>query len=326
MANLISNGSRLYRYNSQLLRTPLIINLNLIPAEAAQFDCGNVYKQDICTAGFVGGQAASEIDAVGKQMRKVFCGFENPKGSWIWRKNGAFPNLDPGFIFYQGAYSTSRGEIGAEAYMTFPAYHFTIPEEYDKFEVVNANVSLMHGGCILQYMSALQKQTNLNRYPVFAKDAATWLLDSNSPWRGTMESYTGFFPELYDPMEMANDATDVFDAEMNNAVGDLNLGSANAKPYWISWSGVNYADGFIPVSSNPWQQQFQLSQAACQTMTQYRAGWIPSIPWVDVTTGTANNPSIDNPYYPASSDSRAAGFWLCTNWWGFYLHITLALA
>jgi hypothetical protein len=60
-------------------------------------------------------------------------------------------------------------------------------------------------------------------------------------------------------------------------------------------------------------------------MSQHRAGWIPSLPYVDVTTGTNNNPSIDYPYYDGSSDSRAAGFWLCTNWYGFSLNVTLAL-
>jgi hypothetical protein len=235
-----------------LLRTPLIINLSLIPDEAAQFDCGNTYKQDICTTGFVGGVSYNDIREVGKQMRKVYCGFESPNGSWIWRRNNAFPNLDPGFIFYQGAYSTSRGGVGAEAYMTFPAYHFTIPAKYERFEVIDATVSLMHSGCILQYMSALQRQTNVNRYPVFAKDAATWLLDDNSYWRGSMPAYTGFFPNLYDPLDMIQDTTDEFQAEMNNTQGDLNLGTQNAKPYWISWSGTNYSDGCIPVTSNPW--------------------------------------------------------------------------
>lgn len=330
MANLISNGARLYRYNNQLLRTPLIVNLSLAPIEAAQYDVAQHFTQQIPTRGFVGeAPHITYATKVGSYMRDTYLGFKQALGPIIWRSNNAFPNIDPGFIFYQGTYSTSTATNYPEAYMTLPAYRFEIPEKYDQFQVVGGTLNLMHGGTILQKNAAWTTQTNANYMPQFAANAANWLMNGFDEWRYPLPVNIGWFSDLYHPYNMNQDAIQTFDATTNDTQGYLNQGEYNAKEYWISWpggQGVTYYDGCIPITTNPWVQQVPLDSNMLAAMNSNRVGWIPALIDVDSDGNDDNVSNYDYPVWvPSSSDQRAAGFWLCCNFWGFSLNVQLAL-
>lgn len=194
----IANPRHFYKRDGHLVRTPISKVLNIIPDEAANFDCAYGFRQDFPTTGFDSAQVHyTEVPLVGKAMRKSYLGTITRNGPYIWRQNKTFPTLDPGFIWYQGAYSTSHLGWGfPEAYMTIPAYHFTIPSEYSDFDVIGAYLTLTHGGTILKHGSAKSWQSQPDAYPVFASQAADWLLGSGTGWRDPWVMKLGCFSAL----------------------------------------------------------------------------------------------------------------------------------
>lgn len=231
-------------------------------------------------------------------------------------------------MFYQGNYSTSRDTLLPEAFSAFSAYRFQIPEKYQNFTVYKATVSMTYTGTIFCYGHPAVRQSLPERLPVFTKDAATWLLNDNSNWRQYTQIRTGFFQSLNNSVSaMTNGCSEILYLDNTKTQGVLNLGGINsAKPYWIDWPGgqVTYADGCIPKSNTPWRVSFELGQTFKDSIASLRDGWMPCMYSIAVTGGNTDIYGQDYPYW-YNGDSKAAGFWLSFNVYGFTLELTMQL-
>ena len=114
---------------------------------------------------------------------------------------------------------------------------------------------------------------------------------------------------------MYANATDEIIAPTTNQ-GTLNNGAQNCRPYWISWPNgpVYYSDGMLPVTNNPWTASAAMGADFCANMTALKDGWVPLMYYI----------GNDGPYW-SSSDSRAAGFWVCDTAWGATLDVVMSL-
>lgn len=319
MAHLVGNGTHLYRRNGHLVRTPIVKTIALSPDEMAYYDVAGSYRNDVPTGGFVAdSEHYTQVAAIGKLMRRNYAnlvGTVHP-GPQIWRS--VTSSHLPEFIFYQGAWSTSRGNAHPEAFIKVPAYHFTIPQTYNGWDVSAATLSLIHGGTILQYMMT----RTANQY--FATTAPTSLLPSNSGWRGAGWSMDfGLYSSLAsDPTDMHGSAIDTILLDTNRAAGNLNQGAANARVIWSN-AAITYTDGCIPVTSSPWTQAAALSSNFCAALASGMGGWIVGTPSVGVTNGNTDLVGYDYPFYDPGQGNP--GYWLCCSFWGFSLSLTLTI-
>ena len=122
-------------------------------------------------------------------MRKAYLLRQLPSGAvQIWRNmNGWTKSSDTGYVFYNCNYSTAAGIVGGAAFIRAAAYRFELPSKYvpagAEVSVDSFKITTKHHGVALFSGSCLTKQTISTRMPVFALDASTSLLPSDSPWR-----------------------------------------------------------------------------------------------------------------------------------------------
>lgn len=309
---LISNRTHLYKRSSHLLRTPLTKTITLTPDERSWYAVAGEYSNEWPTAGFVtiAGNYRN-IPPLGKEMRRHYLD-PSLNRSQKWRR--VTTAHDPEFVFYQGAYSTSKNTLGGESYMQLCGYHFTIPDKYAGFAVSGISVSLTHGGTILTYGNC---RGNTNK-AYFAKDFPENQMGSQlGTWKESWAQKFGIFDYLNDPTEMIRRASDNIVLQTATKSGT----PTGARDLW----GYD-RDGYIPIASAPYVQTFSLSSAAANSMNTKRGGWLVGLPEVGISTADNDTDTAnDYPIFDNSSYSACAGYWLCCSYWGLSMRITLEI-
>ena len=324
---LIANGSRIYRYGSHLLRTPLRKTINITPDAMAYYSVAGTYLNATPTGGVIGtgGQNAYEnAIRAGKQMRRQYLGLTTTPGRQIWRS--VTTSHQPELVFYQGAYSTTTGNYNqSEAYLQIPAYHFTVPQKFADFAVTGGSLKIAHGGTVLQHQS-VKTITTVGAYmPRFAVDVTdSGVLAAGNPWRGDWTQDICVFGSVdTDPVRMVALATQSVSLNTSRSYGSLNGGeSANGIKIWDN-TFVSYNDGFVPRTDSPWTQQITLTPAMLSAVSRIGGGWVVPRPNVGVSSSDSTDTANDYPFYYPSSNSP--GWWICCTFWGFSITVTLEI-
>lgn len=321
----------LYKKSGHLVRTPISETFTLNPITQMRFDVGNDYKQVIPTRDFYTTTGSGNYAIIaGHSMRKCYLGREIPShdsSGWaqIWRSNGTFSSIaDPGYIFYNGNYSPAWGMMGGASFLSLPAYKFAIPSSIttaNDWQVTSLKINMATHGVVITSGNAATKKTNSGQYPVFAMDANTTLLPSNSSWRVDGSMNIGIFSEAQltavAPMNLFNQCQQT--ATIPNVRTDAceNQGEANGYPYWITWpSGtVTYNDGHvINAPSHPYLFQVTANSTMCSAVASLISNgsfYIPLI--VPVSDSGSGGSTVTNNDYPNYYISSASGG--VTNWW-----------
>lgn len=311
MGILIGNGTRLYRRNRLLVRTPLTVTLG--PDEMAWYSVADIYKNAWPYGGFVASGSRASINSAGATMRDRFISHYSPSQKpMIWRKvqNAHKPEN----IFYQGAWAPSVGsanEVG-EAYMQLGAYHFVIPPGLAGLSVTGARLQITHGGEICCYQSA-QKGSSKNFFGINYGSKGSDFTDAfaGTGWAAsTWEQHVGIWEELDDTARnMMRNAQTTIALSSGEAVGSP---TAYAR-IWISDTGTTI-DGCIPVTTTPYVRTYALPTTFVDFLNQKGHGWIATIPQVN-----SSNP--DRPAFLPTT--KMAFYWLCESHWGYRLELDM---
>lgn len=209
--------------------------------------------------------------------------------------------------------------------MRIPAYKFTLPSglsDYD-WSVESVILTVKTHGIVIGSGSFGVVKTNVNQYPVLAKNANTTLLPSNSNWRGSRPMNVGVFAEsvlattaartMYgqcqDEISIPNATTD--------AANNGGTSGGNAYQLWESWPGgqVVYNDGkIINAPSNPASANFTMSATFNQALASLigdGAFCVAMISDVGDSGGDGTPTSMDYPYYTGASFGQSNAWWLC---------------
>ena len=336
MGYLVGNGFNLYRRSGSLVRSPILKSVPLVPDEMAYYPlCGeyNGSGSDRAPArGFcslVGLITTGDAMQVGKQMRKAYLNISPSTYQGWYRATDKTPN----FVFYHGLYgATAPNTFCAEAFMMVPAYHFTIPSQYNGFGVHSASLSLTHYGCISAYQRAGTDHAanNVDYRDYYISGVPTSIIPADSDWRNKWVQRIGLYGDLtsMNIRDVHNAATDDItlnttenpDDFLHKKNGDTWSQTDRYSPL-IGNISVSYADDGIPISWHPWTQTVSLSTTICHGLGTSRSGWIVISPNVSVGTNNNQDTANDYPYYYPSSWGR----WLCCSFGSYALTVNLEL-
>ena len=271
MATIIRNGStagsRMYRYNSLILRTPII--LNLAPYERTYYSVAGAYSGGYPNTGFIRTLSYGNTQLVGSDCVKAAL---NPTGSQVWRT--VTNSHDPEFVWYQGDYATSAINIAtsiqsSEAFLQLCGYHFKLPDAVNQLTVTNVKVTFTLGGGIWCYQMPLNQSTH-NSY---LQGKFQW-----NNWNIPIQLCAA----LNHPVQLSNlypyDAViDVLSYKGSSPTGYRDL--------WMrTTSGT---DGGIPTLLSPPTVSYDMGASTLAAFNQNKGGWIipnPQLQWSSNTS------------------------------------------
>ena len=151
MNSLIGNGVNLYRRNGNLVRSPIVVNVQ--PSSRAYYAIAGGYVNELPRYGFNRnilneGSTLSATRICGENMTNAY--FNIPQYQ-RWRSvNTAH---DPECVWYQGAYSTSANSISigknmSEAFVQCCAYKFEKPAGLKDLTCIEFKVNYICGGFV----------------------------------------------------------------------------------------------------------------------------------------------------------------------------------
>ena len=152
-------GGKIYRWNGNILRTPIVIRLQPDQKKVCQIGDPRSKVGDVIKSGFVGSTTwYNSVQSVGYQMLNYMM---NGSPAWI----DAWGAHDPEFVWYQGAYSTSaqtieQGKWLSEAYAQFPGFHFTLPSLASPWVISGVRVYFLNMGVTRAYGPAVNRNAN----------------------------------------------------------------------------------------------------------------------------------------------------------------------
>lgn len=305
MGILIGNGTRLYRRNRLLVRTPLTVTLG--PDEMAWYSVAGIYKNEMPYGGWVAQATMNSISEAGKSMRSAFRNHTSTaEKPMIWRKVNT--GHAPENVFYQGAWAPSIGQQNerGEAYMQLGAYHFVLPPGLAGLSVTGARLQITHGGEICCYQSA-QNGSNRNFFGINYPSNFSAAFSGKGWDEPTFEQKVGIWEELDDDAYgMYGSAQTTLQLSTGEAVGSA---TAYAR-IWIADTGTTI-DGCIPVTTTPYVRTYSLPLSFATFLNQKGHGWIVTIPKVNDTA-----PGF-------SPTSTMAFYWLCESHWGYRLELDM---
>lgn len=259
------SGAKLARHASQnlLLRTPITLTLNPDDKWVLQMgDPRSIGADEYLHGGFSGGGTNwTTVQNVGFQLIN-----EIINGTPPWR-NANGPH-DPEFVWYQGAYSTSKPYVSTsmvtcEAYAQFAGYHFTLPSNLSS-AVTSIQVQFLNMGCCWAYGPAINKNAaNKN----LAQADYGW----SSPW--IQQFHFGFEQTCkYHPMTINNQWPYIEKDIMTGIGGQGDF--RGERDLWVLGGGAGSVDGRIPTLTNPVTMTVPVTDAIRDQIKQKGHCWV----------------------------------------------------
>ena len=292
------SGAKLARHASQklLLRTPITVTLNPDDKWVLQIgDPRSIGADEYLHGGFSGGGTWWEtVRSVGGILI-----YEMINGTPLWR-NGNGPH-DPEFVWYQGAYSTSKPYVSTgintcEAYAQFAGYHFTLPKNLAS-AVTSIQVQFLNMGCCWAYGPAINKNANNKN---LAQADYGW----SSPW--FQQFHFGFDQTCrYHPMTINQNWPYV---EIDTMTGIGGQGDFRGeRDIWVLGGGAGSVDGRIPTLTNPVTMNVPVTDSIRDQIKSKGHCWV--VPTFHPYYNSSEN---YGPYSGAAGDGTN-NYWACVS-------------
>lgn len=261
---LRDNNNVIWRWNNQILRSPIV--MTLLPDQKKIYQIGD--PRSLGSDGYLhngfryNGTSRTAVVTVGRNLVNQMI---NGTPRWL---DASGPH-DPEFVWYQGAYSTSNNYISygknqSEAYAALAGWHFTIPSQY-RGHVKFVTVDFLNMGAVWAYGVArwgnrANKNINQADYGWYGWNQPIFVL--NTP--------TCNYHQLYINNNFPYDSVDITQyGSQGSFMGSRNL--------WAI-GDTSDKDGYIPTLTNPVRQTYNLGSTTFQSFIKNNGGWIlPSI-------------------------------------------------
>ena len=292
------SGAKLARHASQklLLRTPITVTLNPDDKWILQIgDPRSIGYDEYLHSGFTGGGTYwTTVQSVGGQLI-----YEMLNGTPLWRvANGPH---DPEFVWYQGAYATSKPYVSTsintcEAFAQFPGYHFTIPSNLSS-AITSIQVQFLNMGCCWAYGPAINKNANNKN---LAQADYGW----SSPW--LQQFHFGFESTCkYHPMTINNQWPYIEKDIMTGIGGQGDF--RGERDIWVLGGGAGSVDGRIPTLTNPVTMNVPVTDSIRDQIKSKGHCWV--VPTFHPYYNSSEN---YGPYSGAAGDG-SNNYWACVS-------------